>query len=557
MKKENRKIKKENSYCLPLESRLNQRYIIKKVLGEGGFGITYLGWDEVLEMPVAIKEYYPEGMVGRRPQGKEEHTLYIYEDGKRIVYEKGKEAFLKEARMLSQFFGLEGIVLVRDYFQENETAYIVMEYIEGTSVKEQVREKGAYSVEETLELMKPVLQALHTVHEKGLIHRDLSPDNIIVNSQGKLKLIDFGAARYASAQEQKTITLMYKRGFAAFEQYRVKGEQGAWTDVYGIAATMYFMMTGRIPEESADRVIRDELVLLSEMPEIRATSQISSAIEKAMAILPENRYSNVEKFYQELYGEPIPVANSVQKQQENVNVAPSEEESRESDTVFAEKQSLSEKKNSPETERAKHFFSTKTLGLELQRVMGNKGRADLRKHRKWIWIPAGVLVVVMLFVFWMSDGQKQTSEDSKKEKQTLSLQEKEKKSVSDSQRVSMPKLTGTTRKEAKQKLNKAGLSKIQWKYQYSNRVAKGKIIRQNISEGKEIDKVKKIVLVVSKGKKPLKVTSRPESSQKNTSTPSSGEGSNSSDSSSENSSNSGSQDDSRQNFVGSLDSVFE
>lgn len=547
MKKENRKIKKENSYCLPLESRLNQRYIIKKVLGEGGFGITYLGWDEVLEMPVAIKEYYPEGMVGRRPQGREEHTLYTYEDGKRIVYEKGKEAFLKEARMLSQFFGLEGIVLVRDYFQENETAYIVMEYIEGTSVKEQVREKGAYSVEETLELMKPVLQALHTVHEKGLIHRDLSPDNIIVNSQGKLKLIDFGAARYASAQEQKTITLMYKRGFAAFEQYRVKGEQGAWTDVYGIAATMYFMMTGKIPEESADRVIRDELVSLAELFEEKVSQRVSDVIGKAMAVLPEERYQDIEKFYRELYGEQILIANSVKKFQEKVNETSKDEEISESNTASTD--------NAP-------FFSTKTLGRELQRVMGKWEGAEYQKQKKQIGLTVGILlgVLIVAVVVWKNGSWKQmpTALPSKTEKieqkalqsetgNTKSEQEASQleentiqpsvDSEQDLQLISMPELTGKTKKETKAKLKQLKLAKIQWKYRYSGSVEKGRIIRQNISKGTEIAIGKKIVLVVSKGKKPPEVTSQPESTQSSTSTSSSG--------------------DKQKDFVGSLDSVFE
>ena len=549
VKKENRK-KDTDLYCLPSGTRLNQRYILKNVLGQGGFGITYLGWDEVLEMPVAVKEYYPEGMVGRKRQGRNPFTVVTYKNGKKSAYEKGKEAFLKEARVLSQLCQLEGIVLVRDFFQENETAYIVMEYIDGISAKEYVQQEGGFSVEMTLELMKPVLQSLYAVHEKGLIHRDLSPDNIIVTKQGKLKLIDFGAARYASAKAQKTITVMYKQGFSALEQYGTKGAQGVWTDVYGISATMYYMLTGSVPEEAADRIIKDDLQPLEEILEGTISKQISDTIQKGMEVLRENRFPDIGEFYWELYDERIPVESWVVKSEKTVNEIITESKESESGTRMTREK----------------IFSTRTIGEELQRVMGLKsGKSVKWKRIVTILLFCVIFAVGIVFAYEHFANPNQNQESKQEASQAPSFEKtKKEESISASQNQQMeqpaPKLlmlevTGNTKKQAKQKLTQAGFSNIHWKYKNSQKVQKGIVIRQNISAGEEVEEDQKVVLVVSKGKK--KPISSQESDREGTSNSQNSNRSEENSNSIQENANKTQEDDSQQGIAGSLDYVLD
>ena len=170
---------KQPNMALPLGTCLNERYFLGKVLGEGGFGITYVAWDIVLMVPVAVKEYFPSGIATREKEGQQTGTLQIYEGKSELEFEKGKEDFLKEARSLSRFMKLPSIVSVRDFFQENRTAYIVMEYVEGTRVRNYIRENGKMSGEQVLALMEPVIHSLCDIHKTGLIHRDISIDNLM------------------------------------------------------------------------------------------------------------------------------------------------------------------------------------------------------------------------------------------------------------------------------------------------------------------------------------------------------------------------------------------
>lgn len=279
-------------------SLLKDRYLIGRVLGEGGFGITYVGRDVVLDMRVAIKEFYPNGLSHRNHHDGNTVTLSQGNSGK--DFEKNMQRFLQEARILAKFANEPGIVGVRDFFRENGTAYIVMEYLDGITLKTFLKANGPVQPDLLFAMLDPVLLSLGRVHEQGLIHRDISPDNIILlRETGSLKLLDFGAAR--DVTEDKSLSVVLKWGYAPEEQYRTKGVQGAWTDVYAICATMYKCITGITPMESLERVFNDELKLPSELG-IPIEPAQEKALMHGMGIKRENRTPNIRVLREELFG---------------------------------------------------------------------------------------------------------------------------------------------------------------------------------------------------------------------------------------------------------------
>ena len=254
---------------------LNNKFMVGAALGEGGFGITYIGRDTKLDMKVAIKEYYPNGYVNR--SNTISPSVNSSTSGERKdFFDTGRDRFLREAQILAKFSGSTGIVDVRDFFEENNTAYIVMEYLDGQTLKDYLKNKGTLTPEQTIRLLMPVMESLKKVHTQGLIHRDISPDNIML-VDGHVKLLDFGAARNVSATANKSLSVMLKPGYAPEEQYRSKGDQGPWTDVYALCATMYKCITGITPDDSTQRVFSDEL----KTPSALGIS-IDPVIEKAL-----------------------------------------------------------------------------------------------------------------------------------------------------------------------------------------------------------------------------------------------------------------------------------
>ena len=180
---------------------LNNKYIVGNVIGEGGFGITYIGFDTTLDIRVAIKEYYPNGHVNRNHEATNELTIT---DKQQEFFSKGMKNFLLEAKSIAKFTQEKGVVDVRDYFEENNTAYIIMEYLDGQNLIEHTKQYGLMDAKELFRLMKPIMNSLHRMHLAGIIHRDISPDNIMYLKDGTLKLMDFGAARYFLNEENKT-----------------------------------------------------------------------------------------------------------------------------------------------------------------------------------------------------------------------------------------------------------------------------------------------------------------------------------------------------------------
>lgn len=226
--------------ALPAGTVLNHRYHIEKPLGAGGFGMTYMGRDMKLNMPVAIKEYYESDAVSRKRQ-------------------------LAEAQTMARFSGEQNIVNVRDFFEENQKTYIVMEYLDGVTLKEYLEKNGTLSMKQALDLLVPIMDVLEKIHRAGAIHRDVSPDNIMLTRDHKVKLLDFGAARDYEGTEQKTMTVMLKPGYAPGEQYQSGKYQGPWTDVYAMCGVIYKCVTGKTPEDSLKRMFYDTMKTPSQM----------------------------------------------------------------------------------------------------------------------------------------------------------------------------------------------------------------------------------------------------------------------------------------------------
>ena len=289
----------ENLHCLRKGTRLIGRYTIEGVLGQGGFGITYLGMDELHEKPVAIKEFFPQGIVTRNIEYQDTVTVTFV--GEKDNYEKGKERFLKEARTMAKFSKDKGIVKALDFFEINNTAYIVMEYLEGVTLKQYLRENKRIDAEDLVELLVPLIESLDEIHSQGLIHRDISPDNIMVLPDGRIKLMDFGAARDYTEFGEKSLSIVLKPGYAPPEQYQTHGVQGPWTDIYALCATMYKCITGENPPDAIDRLVDDHLKKISAFG-IPVLPQIEEAIIKGMSVAANDRYQNVGDFCEDLYG---------------------------------------------------------------------------------------------------------------------------------------------------------------------------------------------------------------------------------------------------------------
>ena len=289
----------ENLYCLRKGTRLIGRYTIEGVLGQGGFGITYLGMDELHKKKVAIKEFFPQGIVTRNIEYEDTVTVTLV--GEKENYDKGKERFLKEAQTMAMFSKDKGIVKALDFFEINNTAYIVMEYLEGVTLKQYLRENKRIVAEDLVELLVPLIEALDEIHSQGLIHRDISPDNIMVLPDGRIKLMDFGAARDYTEFGEKSLSIVLKPGYAPPEQYQTHGIQGPWTDIYALCATMYKCITGENPPDAIDRLVDDHLKKISAFG-IPVLPQIEEAIIKGMSVAAKDRYQNVGDFCEDLYG---------------------------------------------------------------------------------------------------------------------------------------------------------------------------------------------------------------------------------------------------------------
>ena len=270
-------------------------YILGAARGQGGFGITYIALDIQTGNRVAVKEYFPTHCAGRN-NGTLVQSYYGQED----VFSKGRERFLLEAKMLQSLSDLHSVVKVLDYFEANNTAYLVMEFLEGSSLNRFVEKNGRFPVQQFLHKLRPLMEDMARMHERGVIHRDVAPDNIILQPDGCMKLIDFGAAR--TYLGDTSMTVVVKKGFAPVEQYMRRGS-GPATDVYALAATIYYCLTGIIPPDSAERQYGEKELESPSVYGVELTPRQDQTLMKALAIQPKDRLQTIPEFLDGLFEE--------------------------------------------------------------------------------------------------------------------------------------------------------------------------------------------------------------------------------------------------------------
>ena len=284
----------ESANHLPRHYVLQGRYYVGRVLGQGGFGVTYMGRDLRLNRPVAIKEFLPSDRCLRSTDRATVHPCN--EDGVDL-FSYGLEQFLLEAQNLASLGGHRNVVLIMDHVEANSTAYMIMEYVQGTSLKQHVADRGGrISPEAASDIIFEVIAGLRNVHEQGLLHRDVSPDNIMIQPSGSIKLIDFGAARHYMRAASRGMSVILKHGYAPEEQYRMHGDQGPWTDVYATAATMYKCITGEVPPPSPDRQSGDAQLKRPSVACPSISPAMEAALLRGLAILAKDRFPSVDDF---------------------------------------------------------------------------------------------------------------------------------------------------------------------------------------------------------------------------------------------------------------------
>lgn len=270
---------------------LNGKYLVGRVLGQGGFGITYLGFDLALDIKIAIKEYFPKGQAVRL---NVTGNMVIWGNDAAAQRKKreGMEGFLREARKMARITDIPNVVNIRDVFTENGTAYLVMEFVEGETLSAYLNRTGPISWGHAREIFLPAVTAMEQVHTAGLIHRDISPDNLMLLPDGRVKILDLGAAKDLTVNSGASSMVVAKHGFSPMEQYTQRGSSGPWTDVYAMAATIYYALTGTIPQNSIDRVENDTIDWNS--PSLAAIPpKALSALKSAMEVTARKRMSDM------------------------------------------------------------------------------------------------------------------------------------------------------------------------------------------------------------------------------------------------------------------------
>ena len=443
---------------LPLNTVLRGVYLVGKCLGKGGFGITYIGWHLNLDTAVAIKEFFPAGVVSRdttMADAAQSMSVILTDSSFAQSYYKALDGFIKEAKTLGSL-RLPGVVLVHDCFEENHTAYIVMDYIRGQDVSHYLKQSGGKLDEERgLSLIRPVIHSLQKLHNRGVIHRDISPDNLLMDPDGNITLVDFGAARMIDSETEasnvsRSMTVVLKPGYAPIEQYNTHGNQGPWTDVYALCATLYRIITGETPAESSVRVNRadDEEILRSHLEANHISSHTSDVLIKGMQPLFRNRYQNMRELEDDLYHNKKPESpqhdSSASKQ--NCQNKPVQERQRKKQT--AEKD-VPKKQSSKTPQKVSH--SEEPSSSSRSSGIGNK---------LGIIVPMIALLIaaaVIGGIFFLKKNDQGTSETeayrtTETEKQNTSEAEAQKNSEKESQEAS-EKLSEKESQEASEKLS--------------------------------------------------------------------------------------------------------
>ena len=292
---------KEAVHLMP-GTKLRGRYTVGRTLGYGRFGATYIGYDEILQQRVAIKEYMPSEFATRVPG---ETQVNVLEGDKNEQFYDGMKKFVEEAKRLAKFQNEPGIITIYDAFEENGTAYTVMEYLEGETLASYMEHTGTIPEDTAVMIMTPVMESLIAVHAEGILHRDIAPENIFLTMDGRVKLIDFGASRYATTSHSRSLTVIIKPGYSPEEQYRSRGDQGPYTDVYSAAAVLYKMITGKTPPDALERRAmfenKNKDILFEPHRLNKKISQVrENALMNALNVRIEDRTPDITAFLSEL-----------------------------------------------------------------------------------------------------------------------------------------------------------------------------------------------------------------------------------------------------------------
>ena len=306
-------------YALPDGYELDG-YRIDGILGTGGFGITYRASEVAIDRPLAIKEYLPAGIAMR-----DQSTSAVHASGSsdQDDFEWGLDRFRKEAQTLVAFRHAN-IVSVFRFFESNNTAYLVMEYAEGEDLGDVLGRRKTLSEAEIRAIVDPLLNGLSRVHQAGVLHRDIKPDNIYIRDDGSPLLLDFGAARYAMGVRSHSLTSIVSAGYAPFEQYISNSKQGPWSDIYALGAVLYRAVTGKAPPEATARVKDDEMLPASQAAKGRYSEQLLSVIDAALSVDEKERPQSIGAFIERLGGNVPAADRTVQVGRESLPIQASE-----------------------------------------------------------------------------------------------------------------------------------------------------------------------------------------------------------------------------------------
>lgn len=370
---------------LPVFSILAGKYLLGAPLGKGGFGITYIAMHLPDEKIVAIKEFFPANLAVRDTDNE---TVVPADDTKAVYYRTGMKSFSEEGRILYLLSDIEHIVHVTEQIQANNTTYLVMEYVPGISLKKYMKQQQKlFSEQETLTLMQPILIALQAMHQKGILHRDISPENLMLSPDNTLTLIDFGAARTFSRSDDDNLTVILKRGYAPEEQYHSNSRQGPWTDLYAVCAVMYQMLTGILPQEASARAEEDHLTPISRIEGLSLSPSTCAALEKGLQMDPMERYPDIGALMKVLYPAKKEVALEI------TDNSPKETQEMDASEKNAERPKQSESANAPSSINT-HTHTFDQVSAPVPDSTVSEKEPPKKKSRKRRYIAIGLIAAL-------------------------------------------------------------------------------------------------------------------------------------------------------------------
>lgn len=370
---------------LPVFSILAGKYLLGAPLGKGGFGITYIAMHLPNEKIVAIKEFFPANLAVRDTNNE---TVVPADDTKAVYYRTGMKSFSEEGRILYLLSDIEHVVHVAEQIQANNTTYLVMEYVPGISLKKYMKQQQKlFSEQEMLTLMQPILLALQTMHQKGILHRDISPENLMLSPDNTLTLIDFGAARTFSRSDDDNLTVILKRGYAPEEQYHSNSRQGPWTDLYAVCAVMYQMLTGILPQEASARAEEDHLTPVSRIEGLSLSPSTCAALEKGLQMDPMERYPDIGALMKVLYPAKKEAAREI------TDNSPKETQEMDASEKNAELSKQSESANAPSSINT-HTHTYDQVSAPVPDSTVSEKEPPKKKSRKRRYIAIGLIAAL-------------------------------------------------------------------------------------------------------------------------------------------------------------------